>query len=824
MMTSTTTTMSTVIFTPGSSRASTADLDEDPSPELITQSAPTTPLPARHNNLGNLAESTVANNNAGPIALQTGKKMGNRDFYRAGFESFSEGLMSCFKPVWGYFGRSAKDMAKSIQDDWEIPFESITNLQWLGAGSQGAVFGGNLNGTTVAVKKVKELKETDIKHLRHLTHTNIIQFMGICTQAPCYCIVMEFCPKGLCGVLKSDRVIDHPTWINWAKQIASGMGYLHSNNVIHRDLKSPNILFDESDTIKICDFGTSHQKGSNDTASVLMSFCGTVSWMAPEMMKKEPCSEKVDVYSFGVVLWEMITREQPYKDIDQMAIIYGVGNGRLTLPMPEDIPDGLAILIKQCLCSKARNRPSFTYIHNHLNVLQRELEELGEDEWQRRMQMWRIEAARIKYPTSLTQSAPYRRDEEAQLIRRRKEELKHSQDIRFLYEKKLERTNRVFADLQNCLVNLQLWEQDLIEREMELSVGKSQRGLLHRGRVQSFNSGNAPKSTMIRVGGQKKEQDVYCTAINAYPYDGRRYSTEEECDADEWNNRRGSPYRCSQTSSSSGFPSTPFSRQSSARSSTGISIKPREHKSGRDRERPNSYWEEVRGSSTRCSGMSQDSGIGQAGNIKTAESCCILDMGVGQPACFSQTIYRNGEGRWSDGRIAQRRKMKKPRDSPMKTPQQRRAQRSSFPSNSEYTDDTACTCNNEHCCGRKARARSLLFSPNHSNPAFDDCEPSELNVSALPSSSSYNEALRHASEPTPPLEIPPPMMAQRFSSADYHHSQSPQVHSPVRKENTSAFNNPLYQAPVTSYINPLATNSVEKVRIRHRFLNEDQVF
>ena len=85
--------------------------------------------------------------------------------------------MSCFKPVWGYFGRSAKDMTKSIHDDWEIPFESITNLQWLGAGSQGAVFGGNLNGTTVAVKKVKELKETDIKHLRHLTHTNIIQFM-----------------------------------------------------------------------------------------------------------------------------------------------------------------------------------------------------------------------------------------------------------------------------------------------------------------------------------------------------------------------------------------------------------------------------------------------------------------------------------------------------------------------------------------------------------------------------------------------------------------------------------------------------------------------
>ena len=63
-----------------------------------------------------------------------------------------------------------------VSDDWEIPFESISDLQWLGSGAQGAVFLGKLNAVQVAVKKVRDLKETDIRHLRKLNHPNIINF------------------------------------------------------------------------------------------------------------------------------------------------------------------------------------------------------------------------------------------------------------------------------------------------------------------------------------------------------------------------------------------------------------------------------------------------------------------------------------------------------------------------------------------------------------------------------------------------------------------------------------------------------------------------
>jgi mitogen-activated protein kinase kinase kinase 13 len=61
-------------------------------------------------------------------------------------------------------------------DDWEIPFENISDLQWLGSGSQGAVFLGRLGQEQVAVKKVRDVKETDVRHLRKLNHPNIISF------------------------------------------------------------------------------------------------------------------------------------------------------------------------------------------------------------------------------------------------------------------------------------------------------------------------------------------------------------------------------------------------------------------------------------------------------------------------------------------------------------------------------------------------------------------------------------------------------------------------------------------------------------------------
>lgn len=87
-----------------------------------------------------------------------------------------DGLLGCMRPVVSLLVKSNTNDSKQRTEEWEIPFESITNLEWLGSGAQGTVFSGYLRNEIVAVKKVRDYKETDIKHLRKLDHENIIKF------------------------------------------------------------------------------------------------------------------------------------------------------------------------------------------------------------------------------------------------------------------------------------------------------------------------------------------------------------------------------------------------------------------------------------------------------------------------------------------------------------------------------------------------------------------------------------------------------------------------------------------------------------------------
>ncbi|XP_060837836.1 mitogen-activated protein kinase kinase kinase 13-A-like isoform X2 [Rhopalosiphum padi] len=376
-----------------------------------------------------------------------------------------DGLLGCLKPMLGIMGKGNSHDLKSYQDNWDIPFESISDLQWLGSGAQGAVFSGKLKNEIVAVKKVREQKETDIRHLRKLNHPNIVQFRGVCTQAPCYCIVMEYCPYGpLYNLLRDGEEIPPIRLVSWAKQIASGMHYLHVNKIIHRDLKSPNVLIGRQEMVKISDFGTSREWNEISTK---MSFAGTVAWMAPEIIRNEPCSEKVDIWSFGVVLWELMTCETPYKDVDSSAIIWGVGSNSLHLPIPSSCPDGFRLLIKQCWAAKPRNRPSFKHIMMHLDIASSQVLASTPDEYFKTQAQWKkeIQIHMLQMQTNGSHIPKFEED----LIKKRKNELKHAQDIREHYERKLERANNLYMELSAVLLQLEQRENDLIRREKQMS-------------------------------------------------------------------------------------------------------------------------------------------------------------------------------------------------------------------------------------------------------------------------------------------------------------------------------------------------------------------
>ncbi|XP_054274233.1 mitogen-activated protein kinase kinase kinase 13-like isoform X2 [Macrosteles quadrilineatus] len=413
-----------------------------------------------------------------------------------GKEGWIDGLLGCLRPVWTIIGKAAANEIKGHRpDDWEIPFEMISELHWLGSGAQGYVYRGRLKNEYVAVKTVREQKETDIRHLRKLNHPNIVQFKGVCTQAPCYCIVMEYCQYGpLYNLLKEGEEIPPQRLVTWAKQIAAGMQYLHSNKIIHRDLKSPNVLIGSEEIVKISDFGTSRQWNEISTK---FSFAGTVAWMAPEIIRNEPCSEKVDIWSYGVVLWELLTCETPYKDVDSSAIIWGVGNNSLHLPIPSSCPEGFRLLIKQCWSAKPRNRPSFKHILIHLDIAASEVLSSSPEDYFKTQASWKkeVQTHMEQMKSSGTHQPKF---ESEDLIKKREEELKHVRDIQEHYRRKLERVNELYSDLKTVLQRVKEREQQVSKREKQWMIHKSGkrrfarppllRAQVQRGEATNINS------------------------------------------------------------------------------------------------------------------------------------------------------------------------------------------------------------------------------------------------------------------------------------------------------------------------------------------------
>ncbi|GLD71746.1 Abelson tyrosine-protein kinase 2-like protein [Lates japonicus] len=147
-----------------------------------------------------------------------------------------------------------------------------------------------------------------------LSHKNIIQFYGAVLESPNYGIVTEYASGGsLYEYLSSEQSeeMDMEQIMTWAIQIAKGMHYLHAEapvKVIHRDLKSRNVVMTADKVLKICDFGAS--KFLSHTTH--MTVVGTFPWMAPEVIQSLPVSETCDTYSYGVVSWERAVQKSKF--------------------------------------------------------------------------------------------------------------------------------------------------------------------------------------------------------------------------------------------------------------------------------------------------------------------------------------------------------------------------------------------------------------------------------------------------------------------------------------------------------------------------------
>ncbi|XP_075477092.1 uncharacterized protein LOC142518233 isoform X1 [Primulina tabacum] len=265
---------------------------------------------------------------------------------------------------------SRDDNESHMGVDCEILWEDIQFREEIGQGSFAVVYHGIWNASDVAVKvycgnqynegMLRDYKK-EIDIMRRLRHPNVLLFMGAACSHEKLAIVTEYLPRGsLFKTLhKSKQSLDMRRRLRMAIDVTKGMNYLHHRNppIVHRDLKSSNLLVDKSWTVKVGDFGLSKLK--NTTFLTAKSGRGTPQCMAPEVLRNEPSTEKSDVFSFGVILWELMTECVPWSNFNPLQVVGVVGFMDHRLDLPKNIDPRVSSIISDCWQSNPENRPSF---------------------------------------------------------------------------------------------------------------------------------------------------------------------------------------------------------------------------------------------------------------------------------------------------------------------------------------------------------------------------------------------------------------------------------------------------------------------------------
>ncbi|XP_034112326.2 mitogen-activated protein kinase kinase kinase 7-like [Drosophila albomicans] len=243
-----------------------------------------------------------------------------------------------------------------------------------------SIIRGNIISVALKIIRSPEANEKEImkeiSYLKHIDHPNIMKlYLYFKTTENQFCMCLEYAD---CGSLydflhKSNCCISDCWKLEKMRQLSAGIRHLHSKKIIHRDLKSKNLLlFDNFKILKIGDFGKVKQLSTINT-----EMSGTFIYMAPEVCDPEGkgnYTEKCDIFSFGIIFWEVLSRKKPFhefKDMHEFAIQNKVLRG--DRPNLNDFTIGTFLninineLIKMCWHEDPEKRPNIDYIDNILN-------------------------------------------------------------------------------------------------------------------------------------------------------------------------------------------------------------------------------------------------------------------------------------------------------------------------------------------------------------------------------------------------------------------------------------------------------------------------
>jgi mitogen-activated protein kinase kinase kinase len=269
------------------------------------------------------------------------------------------------------------------QDSWD-------NVKYMkgaliGQGSFGSVYLAlhAVTGELMAVKQVElpsvtgssqmDHKKTNmveaLKHeitlLRELKHKNIVQYLGSNSDESHLNIFLEYVPGGsVATMLVNYGPLGESLIQNFVRQILTGLSYLHSRDIIHRDIKGANILVDNKGSVKISDFGISKRieastLGGSKKGAQRVSLQGSVFWMAPEVVRQTAYTRKADIWSLGCLVVEMFTGSHPHPNCTQLQAIFKIGgSGDASPTIPENAGDEARTFLAQTFLIDHEKRPS----------------------------------------------------------------------------------------------------------------------------------------------------------------------------------------------------------------------------------------------------------------------------------------------------------------------------------------------------------------------------------------------------------------------------------------------------------------------------------
>lgn len=290
------------------------------------------------------------------------------------------------------------------QEEWVIDLSKLNMSYVIANGTYGTVYRGTYDGKQVAVKLLDWGEDASITNAEtaalrtsfkqevavwhKLDHANVTKFVGASMgtsnlkipqdsssdhsnlAARACCVVVEYIPGGTLKqyLIKNWRKkLSYKIVIQLALDLARGLSYLHSQKIVHRDVKTENMLLTNHRVLKIADFGVARVEASNPKD--MTGATGTVGYMAPEVLEGKPYNRKCDVYSFGVCLWEMYCCDMPHPNLSFVEVTSAVVRQNLRPEIPRCCPSSVANIMRKCWDANPDNRPEMDEVVRLLEAI-----------------------------------------------------------------------------------------------------------------------------------------------------------------------------------------------------------------------------------------------------------------------------------------------------------------------------------------------------------------------------------------------------------------------------------------------------------------------